>query len=55
MKILDDVLGVGGAGLVSYGCWEIYRPAGLIVLGAMLLTAGMLRARAGAQPRVVSK
>jgi len=43
-----DAAGLLGAGLVAYGVGEIYRPAGLIVAGVMLLTAVILSARASA-------
>lgn len=46
--IARDVTGLLGAGLMSVGVSEIYRPAGLIVAGAMLLTAAFLSARAAA-------
>lgn len=43
-----DMAGLLGAGLCAYGVAEIYRPAGLIVAGALLLTAAVLSARASA-------
>lgn len=39
-----------GVGLVSYGAWEAYRPAGPIVGGALLIAGILLRAR-GSQGR----
>lgn len=45
----EDVLLAAGTGLVSYGAWSIYQPAGFLVGGALLLAAGVLIARAGAQ------
>ena len=39
-----DVLVAGGALLVAYGAREIYRPAGAIALGALLVTFGLLGA-----------
>jgi|GEM_PF-5389773 len=41
-----DGLGVAGAGLTAYGAGLVYRPAGFIVLGALLLAAAWLLARA---------
>jgi hypothetical protein len=32
---------LGGTGLMSYGTWLIYHPAGLILLGALLLALGL--------------
>lgn len=46
--IARDVSGLLGAGMISLGVSEIYRPAGLIVAGAMLLAAAFLSARATA-------
>lgn len=34
---LLDVLGLLGLGLVTAGAWQVYRPAGLIVPGIVLL------------------
>lgn len=31
------VPGIGGAGLVAYGAWLVFRPAGFIVAGGFLL------------------
>jgi hypothetical protein len=45
---MDDLLYFGGLGLVSYGAWTIYDPAGFIVAGVGLLflgTAGAARPR----------
>lgn len=46
--IARDAIGLLGAGMVSFGVAEIYRPAGWIVAGAMLLAAAFLSARATA-------
>lgn len=40
-----DVLGVSGAALLSYGAAEIYRPAGFIVGGVLLIVGAYLSAR----------
>ena len=37
--ILRDLAGLVGAGLVAFGAGEIYRPAGFIVAGALLLVS----------------
>ncbi len=41
-----DCAAIAGAGLVSYGAGLIYRPAGFIVLGGLLLIGAFLAARA---------
>ena len=40
-----DMLMAAGAATVSFGAWQVYRPAGWIVGGAFLLLAGVLEAR----------
>jgi len=45
--LLRDAAGIIGIGLISYGAWTIYRPAGLIVAGMLLLAGAVLAARAG--------
>jgi hypothetical protein len=42
---LIDVLGFSGVGLVSYGAWLVYRPAGFIICGGLLLAAVVLLKR----------
>lgn len=37
-------LALVGLGLLAYGSWLAYRPAGFIVPGALLLVAGVLGA-----------
>lgn len=32
-----DIAGLAGGGLLSYGAWSIYEPAGFIVGGVLLL------------------
>ena len=34
-----------GAGLVAYGAWQVFPPAGPIVAGILLMTGTLLRAR----------
>jgi len=33
---LRDLMGLSGAGLISYGTWLIYNPAGYIACGFLL-------------------
>lgn len=40
--LIVDVVGIVGAGLIAYGAWLIYQPAGAIVAGALLLTGAWL-------------
>lgn len=40
-----DGLGWLAVGLISRGVWDIYHPAGLIVLGVMILAGLFLQAR----------
>jgi hypothetical protein len=42
---LPDMLMAAGASVVAYGAWLVYVPAGFLVGGALLLTAGVLAAR----------
>lgn len=46
MKYLPDVLLISGAGLLSYGAWCIYPPAGYMTAGVLLLIQGIKQARA---------
>jgi len=41
-RILDDACFLIGAGLVSWGAWEIYPPAGLIAAGGGLIAFALL-------------
>ena len=49
MKVLNtllrDLAGLVGVGLISYGSWQIYHPAGLIAGGTLLFFAALLMAR----------
>lgn len=40
-----DVVGLAGVGLTAFGAYEIYRPAGFIVAGVMLVGGALLSAR----------
>lgn len=49
-RLLPDALGLIGAGLVSWGAWQIFPPAGFIVAGALLMSGAWLAARGSAVP-----
>ncbi len=40
--LLRDAAGIAGAALIAYGAWQVFRPAGFITAGALML-AGVLR------------
>lgn len=40
-----DTMMAAGAGCITYGVWLVYAPAGFVVGGGFLLTAGVLAAR----------
>lgn len=42
--LLRDLAGLGGVGLVAYGAWLIYPPAGFIVGGCLLILGALLLA-----------
>jgi hypothetical protein len=44
-KILPDLLLLSGAGLLSYGSWLIYPPAGFVVGGILVLIQGVMMSR----------
>lgn len=44
---LSEVLVTVGAAMVTVSLWAIYPPAAGLTLGALLVTGGILRARAG--------
>ena len=39
---LDDILTVGGVGMIGIGIWFIYWPAALIVAGVFCVSLGIL-------------
>jgi hypothetical protein len=43
--IIRETAGIAGAASIAYGAWLIYRPAGFIVAGALLLAGSILDAR----------
>jgi hypothetical protein len=40
-----DVAGLVGAVSLSYGAWLVYRPAGFIVAGMLLIAGSILASR----------
>ena len=40
--VLNDLCFLGGSALVSWGAWEIYRPAGIIAAGAAMVAFALL-------------
>ncbi len=40
--LIRDVAGLGGVGLVSYGAWIIYPPAGFITAGILLIVGTLM-------------
>ena len=46
-EIALDCAGLAGAGLITWGGYMIYHPAGLIVGGAFLLGGAVLATRKG--------
>jgi hypothetical protein len=47
--VLVDAVGIAGAGMIIGGTWLIYRPASLVVAGAMLLGLAFRLAWIGAR------
>lgn len=45
-EITVDIAGIGGGVLISIGAWMIYRPAGFVVAGVLMLAGSILIARA---------
>lgn len=39
--LIRSAVGIGGAGLIAYGAWMVYAPAGYVV-GGILLIAGVI-------------
>ena len=40
-SLFEDLSVFGGIGLLTYGSWLIYRPAGFLVAGAALTALGI--------------
>lgn len=43
--VARDLIALGAVGLIAYGAWLVYLPAGFIVGGALLLTGALLTAK----------
>lgn len=43
--VLRDLGGLAGAGLLAYGAWQTYPPAGYLVGGALLLAGAWIAGR----------
>jgi len=43
MKLIPDILGFGGAGLVTYGLYLLHPSAAWIGAGALLVFLGVMR------------
>lgn len=43
--LLETLSLLAGAGLIAYGCWRIYAPAGFITGGVLLIAGVILRAK----------
>jgi hypothetical protein len=41
-SLVRDLAGLCGVGLVSYGAWLIYPPAGFITAGILLIVGALL-------------
>lgn len=45
--VARDAAGITGAGLIAYGAWLIFPPAGFIVGGLLVLAGAIAAARGG--------
>ncbi len=45
---VPDALMLAGAGLVAFGAWSIYPPAGYITGGVLLIVGGVIASRSAA-------
>lgn len=48
VALAPEVFALAGAGVISYGAWLVYQPAGFIVGGAFLLVIGIGSAKSAA-------
>lgn len=48
--LIADVALIGGAGLLSYGAWLVFPPAGFIASGVLLLALGVSMSKAASRP-----
>lgn len=44
MGLVRDLIAAIGAGLIAYGAWVAYAPAGLMIAGLFILVAAVLHA-----------
>ena len=42
LDLLRELAGIAAVGLIAYGVWRIYEPAGFIVGGVLLLIGAIL-------------
>nr|WP_294549941.1 hypothetical protein [uncultured Rhodopila sp.] len=49
-EALTDLAGIAGAGLVSWGVWQIYPPAGYVAGGILLMAGAWFAARGNVAP-----
>ncbi len=47
----EALLLIGGAGLIAYGAWQAYPPAGPIVGGVLIIVGVILRQRGSTEDR----
>ncbi|MCP4595750.1 hypothetical protein [Neptuniibacter sp.] len=52
IAIITFLVGIIGVGLVSFGAWQIFPPAGLIVCGTLCLAWSYLMSKAAASRSV---
>lgn len=45
LTVLRDGVGIAGAGLVSFGAWLAWQPAGFVVAGVFLLALAWLTSK----------
>ncbi|QOG20446.1 hypothetical protein [Bradyrhizobium sp. SEMIA] len=43
--VMNDIAGFAGAGLIAYGAWLIFVPAGFLVGGTLLMLLSVLFGR----------
>lgn len=44
-RLIPDLIGTAGLGLLAYGLWQISQPLACCVVGVILMTVGVLLAR----------
>jgi hypothetical protein len=44
-NLIELALMIGGAGLISFGAWRIYEPAGYITAGVLLIVGVVFNAK----------